>query len=147
MVYQRSWEDLSDFTNLYLTKTGLLIEVPRVPLPAVGVTDKQGDVYRLLRGHYSSVIAPTDSCAKPVWLSPPSAFSLVRGVLAGCYQPLLPAGSSRLYSANLSPDAWSPAPTGPTECSYLFLPRCHRPSPRHYGSASRLVPRTRLSAG
>ena len=26
---QRSWEDLSDFTNLYLTKTGLLIEAQR----------------------------------------------------------------------------------------------------------------------
>src|SRR6516225_11084513 len=28
-----------------------------------------------------------------------------------------------------------------------LLPRCQRPSPRHYGSASRFVPRTRLSAG
>jgi hypothetical protein len=29
----------------------------------------QGDVNRLLRGHYSSVIAPTDSCVPPRWLS------------------------------------------------------------------------------
>src|SRR6516162_4493021 len=28
-----------------------------------------------------------------------------------------------------------------------LLTRCQRPSPRHYGSASRFVPRTRLSAG
>src|ERR1035437_3096540 len=29
-----------------------------------------GDVYRLLRGRYPSVIAPTGSCATPVGLSP-----------------------------------------------------------------------------
>src|ERR1700751_591424 len=40
----------------------------------------QGDVYRLLRGHYSSVFALTDSCVNPVWLSSTSAFGLVRGV-------------------------------------------------------------------
>jgi hypothetical protein len=36
-----------------------------------------GDVYRLLRGHYSSVIATTNSCAKPDWLSSPSTIRLV----------------------------------------------------------------------
>ena len=63
---------------------------------------QRGDVYRLLREHYFSVIALTDSCAKPIWLSLPSAFSLVLGVSAGCYRPLLPVGSSPRYSENLS---------------------------------------------
>ena len=80
------------------------------------------------------------------WLSPPSVIHLVPRVSAGCYQPLLPAGSSRLYLCKSFPRCLVPCPDGPTECSYLFLPRCHRPSPRHYGSASRFVPRTRLSA-
>ena len=51
----------------------------------------------LLRGRYPSVIAPTGSCATPVGLSPASAFSLVRRVLAGCTQSLLPPGASRRY--------------------------------------------------
>ena len=57
-----------------------------------------GDVpCHLLRGRYPSVIALTGSCATPVGLSPPSAFSLVRRVLAGCTQSLLPTGASRRY--------------------------------------------------
>src|SRR6516225_244131 len=51
----------------------------------------------LLRGRYPSVIAPTGSCATPIGLSPASAFSLVRRVLAGCTQSLLPPGASRRY--------------------------------------------------
>src|SRR6266436_7611373 len=51
----------------------------------------------LLRGRYPSVIAPTGSCATPVGLSPASAFSLVRRVLADCTQSLLPPGASRRY--------------------------------------------------
>ena len=108
---------------------------------------RRGDVYRLLRGHCSSVIAPTDSCAKPFWLSLPSIFHLSPRVSAGCYQPLLPAGSSRLYLCKSFPRCLVPYPDGPIECSYLFLPRCQRPSPRHYGSASRFYPRMRLSRG
>src|SRR5689334_18624461 len=53
------------------------------------------------------------------WLSLPSAIHLVPRV---CYQPLLPAGSSRLYSANLSPDAWSPTPTVPSSARTCFFP-------------------------
>ena len=106
-----------------------------------------GDVVRLLRGHYSPFPAHMDSCAKPFWLSLPSVLHLGPRVSAGCYQPLLPAGSSRLYLCKSFPRCLVPYPDGPTECLYLFLPRCHRPSPRHYGSASRFVPRTRLSAG
>jgi hypothetical protein len=38
--------------------------------------------------------------------------------------------SPDVISANPSSDAWSRTPAGPTECIYLFLPLCHRPSPR-----------------
>ena len=86
-------------------------QVPRVPLPDAGRYLHQGDVYRLLRGHYSPFLALTDSCANPVWLSPPSVCSLVRGVCAGCYQALLPPGSSRRYPESLSCDAWASATT------------------------------------
>ena len=37
--------------------------------------------------------------------------------------------SPDVISANPSSDAWSRTPAGPTECIYLFLPLCHRPSP------------------
>jgi hypothetical protein len=78
----------------------------------------------LLRGCYPSVIAPTGSCATPVGLSPASAFSLVRRVLAGCTQSLL----------------------APGVCSHLFLPRCHRPSPsEEWVGCPRFVPRITTS--
>jgi hypothetical protein len=38
------------------------------PLPKLGVTGGRGGIWDLLRGHCSSVIAPTDPCAKPIWL-------------------------------------------------------------------------------
>ena len=84
----------------------------------------------LLRGRYPSVIAPTGSCATPVGLSPASAFSLVRRVLAGCTQSLLPPGSFPTLSLRIFPWMLDPVPRRYTVCSHLFLPRCHRPSPR-----------------
>ena len=83
----------------------------------------------LLRGRYPSVIAPTGSCATPVGLSPASAFSLVRRVLAGCTQSLLPPGSFPTLSLRIFPWMLDPVPRRYTVCSHLFLPRCHRPSP------------------
>src|SRR5438034_251522 len=59
-------------------------QVSRVPLPNFGVTSVGEAVLRLLGGHYPSVVAPTDSCAKPSD-SPLLRHSLVRGVFAGCY--------------------------------------------------------------
>jgi hypothetical protein len=58
--------------------------------------------------------------------------SLVRGVSAGCYQPLLPAGPSRRYLCESFPGCLGPYHGGPAECTCLFLPPRHRPSPVHY---------------
>jgi hypothetical protein len=87
-------------------------------------------VSHLLGGRCPSLIAPTDSCAKPAWLSPPSVFSLVRGVFAGRFQPLLPTGSSRRYLCESFLGCLIPYPGGSTKCSYLFLLLWHRPSPK-----------------
>jgi hypothetical protein len=86
-------------------------------------------VYRLLRGHYSPVIAPTDSCVNPVWLSSTSAFGLVRGVFAGCYQPLLLPGFSRRYFCESFPRCPSPYPGGLLSAFAWFFLSIHRPSP------------------
>jgi hypothetical protein len=103
--------------------------VPRVPLPDVGVTSIREPCHRLFRGHYSPFIAPTDSFANPLWLSSASAVSLVRGVCAGCYQPLLPLGFSRRYLYESFLGYQGPCPGGTSECLCLFLPPSHRPSP------------------
>ena len=58
--------------------------------------------------------------------------SLVRGVSAGCYQPLLPPGSSRRYLCESFPGCLGPCHGGSAECICLFLPPRHRPSPVHY---------------
>ena len=86
-------------------------------------------MYRLLRGHSSSFIAPTDSCVNPVWPSSTSAFGLVRGVFAGCYQPLLLPGFSRRYLCESFPRCPSPCPGGLLSAFAWFFPSIHRPSP------------------
>jgi hypothetical protein len=104
-------------------------------------------VVRLLGRRYPSLIAPTGSFAAPVELSPPSAFGLVRKVLAGCYQSLLPTAASRRYSENLSLDAGphTPAvhrviaPVSSTVSSAFPTEGC--------GSATRIYPAKRLLAG
>ena len=105
----------------------------------------------LLRGRYPSVIAPTGSCATPVGLSPASAFSLARRVLAGCTQSLLPTGAHGSFptlSLRIFPWMLDPLPRRYTVCSHLFLPRCHRPSPREkWVGFPRLSCELRLLAG
>ena len=89
-----------------------------------------GDVVRLLGGHYPSVVARTGSCAAPVGLSPPSAFSLVgeslQVVTSPCCPRQLPDVIPRVCTWMLDP-----IPRRYTVCSHLLLPRCHRPSPSH----------------
>ena len=68
--------------------------------------------------------------------------SLVRGVSAGCYQPLLLAGPSRRYLYESFPECLGSCHGGPVECICLFLPpRRHRPSPVHYRGRLPAVPR------
>src|ERR1035438_7958290 len=55
----------------------------------------------------------------------PRARSLSRLLPAPCCPWDLPDD----ISANPFSDAWSHTPAGPTECIYLFLPLCPRPSP------------------
>ena len=59
----------------------------------------------------------------------PTAFGLVREVFAVATSPCCYRDYPDVISANPSSDAWSRTPAGPTECIYLFLPLCHRPSP------------------
>ena len=67
--------------------------------------------------------------------------SLVRGVSAGCYQPLLLAGPSRRYLCESFPACLGPCHGGPVECTCLFLPPRHRPSPVHYRGRLPACPR------
>jgi hypothetical protein len=67
--------------------------------------------------------------------------SLVRGVSAGCYQPLLPAGPSRRYLCESFPGCLGPCHGGTAECTCLFLPPRHRPSPVHYRGRLPAFPR------
>ena len=84
-------------------------------------------------------MALTDSFVNPARLS--FGLSLVRGVSAGCYQPLLLAGPSRRYLCESFPACLGPCHGGPVECTCLFLPPRHRPSPVHYRGRLPAFPR------
>ena len=86
-------------------------------------------MYRLLRGHYSPFLATTDSFVSPIELSSPSVCNLVRGVFAGCYQPLLLAGPSRRYLCESFLRCLSPYPGGRLSAFAWFFLSAHRPSP------------------
>jgi hypothetical protein len=81
--------------------------VPRVPLPDVGVTSIRETCTASSEDitPRSSLLQTHSSIPRGSPLLRPSG--LVRGVFAGCYQPLLPAGSSRRYSANRMPGPMS----------------------------------------
>jgi hypothetical protein len=80
-----------------------------------------GDVFRLLGGHYSSVVAHTDSCANPIWLSRTSAFASIEEssqvATSLCCQWDLPD----VISANLSSDAWSLTTAGSRSAFTCFF--------------------------
>jgi hypothetical protein len=110
------------------------------PFAQLGCYLRWGDVDRLLGGSYPSVVARTGSCVAPVGLSPPSVFSLVWRVLAGCYQSLLPTAASRRYFREPFLGCWIPYPGG-TPCALtcffhgvIGLPQVIN------GSASRICP-------
>jgi hypothetical protein len=89
----------------------------RVPPPARTLLPGHGS-YRLMRQSRPAL--------------PYFGLSLVRGVSAGCDQPLLLAGPSRRYLCESFPACLGPCHGGPVECTCLFLPPRHRPSPVHY---------------
>jgi hypothetical protein len=104
--------------------------------------------FHLLRGRYPPVLAPTGSCATPLGLSPPSAFSLVWRVLAGCTQPLLPPRElPDVISENLSLDAGSRTTAVPPSALTCFFPDVIGLPPAKVGSASRFDPRITTSRG
>ena len=89
----------------------------------------QRDVVHLLRGHYPSFIARTDSCARPVAF-PDLWPNLVPVILAGCYRPLLVNRSFPTLSLQVLPKMPGPLPRRFAGCTYLLLPLQHRPSPK-----------------
>jgi hypothetical protein len=121
--------------------------VPRVPLPDVGIYLHQGDVNRLLRGHYSPVIALTDSCVDPTrspLLRPKASFeeSLQVATSPCCWRDL-----PDVISANPSRSAWAPV----TAVRGVHLPVSSPTSsafPRTLSrSASRVSPSKRFHDG
>src|ERR1035441_6181290 len=101
----------------------------RVPLPEFGITPTR-------RGRIStpyeditprSLLVRTHSPIPVALLS--FGLSLDHEVFAGCYQPLLPPGSSRRYLCESFFRCFIPYCGCPSRCIYLFLPPSHRPSP------------------
>ena len=90
----------------------------------------------LLPGHGSYGLIRQSRSALPYF-----GLSLVRGVSAGCYQPLLPAGLSRRYFCESFPGCLGPCHGGSAECTCLFLPPRPRPSPVHYRGRLPAYPR------
>src|SRR5271169_4481265 len=101
-------------------------------------------VLRLLRGHYSSVIAPTDSFANPVWLFFPSALASCKKSSQVASSPCCHRDLPDVISANLSSDAWSPTTAVPRSAYTCFFLRVVGLPPERSGSASRFDPRIRL---
>jgi hypothetical protein len=73
--------------------------------------------------------------------------TLFRRSLQVAASPLLGTGSSRRYLRNSFLRCLVLNPDGPTKCTCLFLPRCHRPSPDPSWVGFPFHPRTRFSRG
>jgi len=104
-------------------------------------------IHRLLRGHCSSVIAPTDSFANPIWLFFPSALASCKKSSQVASSPCCHRDLPDVISANLSSDAWSPTTAVPRSAYTCFFLRIIGLPPERSGSASRFSPRIRLLAG
>src|ERR1019366_6747838 len=118
----------------------------RAPLPDDGVTASGRHAHCLLRGRYSSVIAPTDSFANPRWLFYPSALASSKKSLQVTTSPCCQWDLPDVISANLSPDAWSRATAVPRSALACFFLRVIGLPQQRSGSASRFYPRLRLHA-
>ena len=114
-------------------------------MPNLGVTSIGETCFHLLRERYLTVLAPTGSCVHPL-ASPILRFlASFQESLQVAIQPLLPMGCSRCYLRKSFPRCLAPNPVGPIECIYLFLPRCHRPSPDPSWVGFPHAPQTRFS--
>ena len=108
----------------------------------------QGDVDRLLRGHYSPVLTLRDSFRRSHSTLLSFGLSLVRGVSAGCNQPLLLAGPSRRYLCESFPACLGPCHGGPMECILPVSSSTSSACPRTLSrSASRFSPSKRFHDG
>src|SRR5260370_41190700 len=97
----------------------------------------------LLPGHGSYGLIRRSRTALPCF-----GLSLVRGVSAGCYQPLLPAGPSRRYLCESFPGCLGPCHGGFPGGALPFLPPPPPPFPLPLsGSRSRFRPRNRFFMG
>jgi hypothetical protein len=102
--------------------------VPRAPLPVTSVTGVRVVSSTTSKGITAFFFAHTSSCAKPVPSSELVYPHLVRRSLQVAASPCWEPGSSRRCLRNSFPRCLVLNPDGPTECTCLFLPRCHRPS-------------------
>ena len=100
-----------------------------------------------IRLESASFVAHTGSFAAPIGLSPPSAFGLVRRVLAGCYQSLLPMAASRRYSESLSLDAGPHTPAARRVLAPVSSTASSAFPHGQIGSASRVYPANDFSQG
>jgi hypothetical protein len=80
-------------------------------------------------------------------LTSPSAHRLVRGVLAGCYQPRLLAGPSRRYCLRVFPRMPELPLAVPLSALAWFFPSVIGLPQESIASASHFSPRTRLFTG
>src|ERR1700726_1133549 len=116
---------------------------PTLVLPPLGRRN-----FHLLRGRYPPVIALTGSCATPHGLSHPFGIQPRSKSLCRLYSVPAAHGSFPTLSLKIFPWMLDPLPRRYTMCSPLFLPRCHRPSPREkWVGFPRLSCELRLLAG
>lgn len=104
-------------------------QVSRAPLPPAGVTGPEGDLIRLLEGHYPFFIAHTGSCADPM----PSRRLRSKPWSTGlCRLPPAPAGRSTFPALppRILLQMPGPLPRRSLWCACSFLPTGHRPSPK-----------------
>src|SRR5215467_11013314 len=77
-------------------------------------------------------MALTDSCADPTRLSASSGYASFEESLQVVPSPCCRRDLPDVSSVNPSLGAGAPVTAGSAECSCLFLPPRHRPSPVHY---------------
>ena len=93
------------------------------PFAPCGVTPRGRRSFRLLRGHYSSFLAPTDSFARRSGLSSTSVLASLEESSQVVTSPCCPPDLPDVISENLSLDAGSHTPAVPQRALTCFF-RC-----------------------